>query len=439
MSFLRNYAICTGGNEAPPIYHIWSGISALSAIVSRRVWVEQGIFIYYPNIYVVLVGSPGGGKSTAMNVAKRLVREVKDIPLAATAITKEALVRYMSEEESPCQKSWKDDEGHIIQYCPMTIFATELTHFMAVNPIGMIDFLTTIYDEPVYEVKTKHQGDDLIEGPYITLLGCMTPDITSNFIKMNIITGGFARRSIFVWAGGRGKPVAWPTVTHEQKVAWKFCLDWAQQLKKVKGQFRWSTDAREWYTKWYENHKLHVLPTIKDPMVAGYFESKHVQMIKVAMLIALSESLELTLEINHLTAALGFLEEAEQNLHRVFEGTGKNELAKVASKIVETIDRIGQPVPIKQLRLVFFRDAMPIDFDKVKFHLLTTDQVVECEEKRPGGIVIPMLATPAIATKWAREKGARVVRHENELSTSSSAGQNIAVDLSSEQTESEKE
>lgn len=400
---------------------------------------EQGIFLHYPNIYVVLVGSPGAKKSTAMNVAKKLIREIKDIPLAATAITKEALVRYMSEEDSPCKKSYKNVDGVIEEYTPMSIFATELTHFMSVNPIGMIDFLTTIYDEPVYEVKTKHAGNDLIEGPYITLLGCMTPDITSNFIKMNIITGGFARRSIFVWADSKQNELfPFPTVTHEQGQAWKACIEWAQKVKKVNGKFMWSKEARDWYEAWYINHKRNILPTIKDPMVAGYYESKHVQLIKVTMLVALSESLELTLEKNYFTAALGFLDEAEQNLNRVFEGTGRNELAKVASKLIETIERINQPVPIKQLKLVFFRDAQGVDFDKIKFHLITTDQLVEVSESH-NGVIIPMLATPRVAEDYRVRTGAKVVRLGSSPQTESKPDQSIAVDLSDSPLETEKE
>lgn len=106
MSFLTDYLTYTSGNEAPKLFHVWSGLSVLSSLVSRRVWLQQGIFTWYPNLYVVMVGEPGNGKSTALDIAKAVIRAQKDVPLAADAMTVQALLRHMSEEGSPCKKSF---------------------------------------------------------------------------------------------------------------------------------------------------------------------------------------------------------------------------------------------------------------------------------------------------------------------------------------------
>ena len=66
MNLLADYLEFQSGNEVNENYHIWSAISALSALVSRRIWVNQGYFKIFGNLYVVLLGPPGNGKTTAM-------------------------------------------------------------------------------------------------------------------------------------------------------------------------------------------------------------------------------------------------------------------------------------------------------------------------------------------------------------------------------------
>lgn len=395
MGFLQDYAEFCNDNESPGIFHIWSSIAALSNIVSRRVWIGQGIFTVYANMYIVLVGSPGCGKSTAMNIAKGLIRDVKDIPIAASQITKEALTKEMSDDETSGRKNFKNKaDGKIQEYTPMAIFATELVHFLAVNPLGMIEFFTTIYDEPVYEVKTKNKGNNYIIGPYITLLGCMTPDITTSFLKANIISGGFARRTVFVWAGGREKAVPFPEVSPLQKAAWNSCVAWANKLKTVNGEFTWDPEAKEMFRKWYINLRNNI-SNVKDPMTAGYFESKHVLLLKTAMIVALSDSVDLVLRPEHFTTALALLEMVEKNLSKVFEGTGRNELHAVSVKILDVLDPLPEGMPVKRLLANMYREATREDLLKILTHLVSSDRLERHEWELPGGAKMAHVGTPA--------------------------------------------
>ena len=101
MSFLHNYNEFVKENEAHPTYHLFSGLVALSSIVSRRVWIAQGYFDVHPNLYVTLVGPPGNRKTTAMSVCKKLLREIGSdlVPMSAECQTKESVVKQMAENE----------------------------------------------------------------------------------------------------------------------------------------------------------------------------------------------------------------------------------------------------------------------------------------------------------------------------------------------------
>ena len=147
------------------------------------------------------------------------------------------------------------------------------------NPIGMIDFFTDVWDEEEFVVETKNKGTDKIPHPYVTILGCMTPQITSALLKQNIISGGFSRRCIFVYHNKRAKPIPRPVVTDEQRLAKKRCMQRLLELEKIRGQFKWTPGAEEFFDAWYlENH--HKLQHATDLVLQGYYKSKDGLLLK---------------------------------------------------------------------------------------------------------------------------------------------------------------
>lgn len=386
MSFLSNYSTWTEGTEAPENYHFWSGIAALSAIVSRRVWLDMGLFQIYPNLYIVLLGPAGNGKTTCMRVAKNIVRDIGDIPFSAEAQTKESVVRYMRDN---CGRTF-EYQGEMRVYTPLTIFVTELSHFFGPNSGHMIDFLTTIYDENKYEARTKNKGDDILEGPYVTILSCTTQDWITTYLKSDIIGGGFTRRVIFVNEPSTADcaRIPFPSRRPDQKDALKSVLEHGKLLQNVRGEFTWDSSAKQFYEHWYLHRDIP-----KDPDIQGYYRTKHVQMLKVAMLVALSESVETVLKKEHLEIALALLEKTETTLLRVFQGIGRNELNAVANKALEIlftcpirqykqgdVVKSARLIEEKRLRGYMWRDAPGRECDEIITHLITTDKIFKFAE-----------------------------------------------------------
>ncbi len=109
----------------------------------------------------------------------------------------------------------------------------------------------------------------------------------------------------------------------------------------------------------------------KDPDVQGYYKTKPNQVLKVAMLIALSESTDLILRKDHWDVSMALFERTEVTLTRVFQGIGRNELNQIANKAMEFIMtspekdykdgggvvRKARMIEEKRLRGLMFRDA----------------------------------------------------------------------------------
>lgn len=376
MNYLEEYAVFSGGNEAPPIYHKWAGICTLSNFVSRRVWVEQGFFTVYPNLYVIFVGNPGNGKSTAMKIARDLVRtfDPDDCPIVPSSITRESLTKDMGDSGGKYLKSYEWG-GEQLAYTPANIFANEIVTLLGKDPIGMIELFTDIWDEDKFEVNTKNAGKDSIPKPAVNICGCMTPEITGNLLKENIISGGFARRCIFVYGRRRGSPVPIPTITQEQVIARDKCLQWGKKLTKIVGEFEWEPTARELFIEWYKKN-YDFVQNNSDVWLNGYYTSKNTLVLKVAALLALSESLTLTLKDVHIQQALDLLGETEQDMGKVFAGTGRNAEANLAQRITTMVNSSPDGiVREKKIMSVLYDHGTYDEIQRAIQHLINIEEI----------------------------------------------------------------
>ena len=397
MSFLKSYRDYVSGTEAHPTYHTFAALVALSSIIGRRVWIDQGIFEVVPNLYVVLVGPSGNRKTSAMTPAKNLIREL-GLPFSAECVTKEKLVLDIYAQERIIKDLPDEYKAGFEVYSPMTCMVTELSEFLGAGGLGMINFLVTIYDQRVYDIRTKNKGDTLIRGPYLSLLACTTPDWITIYLRQDVISGGFSRRAIFVLETAKSGRIAFPTITPAMDQAWKDLVAYSKLLLTVRGPFTWTDEARSFYERWYMSL---IIPT--DPTLAGYYESKHIQLLKIAMLLSLSEGTSLVLTRRDLEFGLELLGLAEVNMSRVFSGMGRNELNPIANKIILTIkamppttirgkdgeeDQEVRMAPEKQIRATFFREASKLEMDQIISHLVEAGRVELVGHRNEQGMIV---------------------------------------------------
>lgn len=262
--------------------------------------------------------------------------------------------------------------------------------------MGMVEFLTDVWDQDVFEVKTKNKGNDHIIGPYVTMLGCLTTETMSNLMNTKIISSGFSRRCIFVHSNDYGTPVPRPVVTSSQIEAWDRCLKRAKELQTISGEFTWTPDAHEWWDDWYRAH--HERKSNEDnAILKGFFNSKAEYVLKVAMLTTLSESDNLVLTPDHLALALGFIDQIEPDMTVAFEGTGRNELSPVASAIEQMVQGSAQPLTLNRIHATFFKDANTEEINKIIQHLERTKKVKKLQITK-GDKTYILIAKPDFET-----------------------------------------
>jgi len=386
--FLENYLTYCEGNEVPPSFHRWTGISALSTLVSRRVWMDFGIYQDHCNLYIVLVGKPADKKSTAMGIARKLIQQC-DVKIAPASVTKQRIWELLDSKNEKFGYLDKFVHGEItypIAAFPM--FCNEMVTMLSAggDPLGMIEFLTDIWDRPFYDTDTKTAGTNVIHGPYITILGCMTPDQTGSLMKQDIITGGFSRRCIIITPDRPAEPVPFPEITPLQAEAWANCIRIGNELKQVSGPFTYSDDAKTIYSRWYHANSAKQ-QELHPPAVLYFLGSLPRYVTQVSMLLALSKDrTSRVVDAETVSRAIAWLEPLKGNLGAVFAGSGTNPLSNVSAKIEAYLERAGRPLTRKAIHAALWDHADEKQFNDAFKFLTDSKRIVEISDCSGGSI-----------------------------------------------------
>lgn len=421
MSFLHDYLSYAEGDEAPEMFHVWCGYIGLSSSIFRKVWLPFGDSAIFPNIYVMLVGDAGNGKSFAMDKIRRILAEVPDVHISGSVETPQGMIRFMGgnpKADPPLPATcclpfpWAD--GVVRDTHNLTLIANEFINFISLMPQEWIGVLNDIYDRDVYHYRTKGGGEDMIVGPYISMLAALTTEISNDLQKTKIISTGLARRTLFQFGERRWEnacPI--PSFTPSQIEAKARCIQRLKDLRKVRGEFTWSAETRAWWDKWYRP-ALASVPK-KSPTTKSWFASKPIQVLKLGMLNSLSESDDLVLQQSHLELAVEYLAILERDLFKIFGGAGRNDLASIGVKIVEHLDARKEIVFWKDVYVHCYnmfdaRGRSPLEqFEMVITHLKETNQVVEKHlpsKDNATPVPIRVFATPQVLAAIAARNGA---------------------------------
>lgn len=329
MNFLEAYKKYTKDSEAPANFHFWCAMVTVSSCLSRKCYMPQGMFTVYPNLYVMLVGRNGSRKSTAKNLARDIIREM-ELPVTAEATTREALIDWLRDNKFEVEV-----EGRTVVYHPMTAIINEMSEFLGASGDRLVSFLVDVWDNPLFEDKTRKHGLIKIPGPYLNMLGCTTTEWVYEQMRTDIITGGFSRRTLFVYEDELQCYNPWPVLTAAHHEAYGFLIKEARRICKLKGSFTVTHEALEWWEHYYITG-MEELKNV-DYMMQGYQSSKHTLALKIAMCLNAIRGDSMILAVEDLQDAADALQVAEINMSLIYTGVGRNDMKSISDKIVNYI------------------------------------------------------------------------------------------------------
>lgn len=190
--------------ETPTSWIYWSLMFCISSAAANAYTLRtlKGNVIYYPNLYIMLLGESGLGKGYPVNLAKRLLQEADVTRVIAGRSSIQAIIKEGS--------TTKSREGKpLITDARMAIVNGELSTAIIQDP-DSLTILTDLFDRnynPGWDNLLKGDGREKLKEPYITCLFGSSPAHFYDSIPQPNIEGGYIGRNLVIYEEKRSKDV----------------------------------------------------------------------------------------------------------------------------------------------------------------------------------------------------------------------------------------
>lgn len=381
MSFIEDFLKLSSGNACPEPFMTWSALSLLGAVSGKKIWTMHGdTFPIHSNLYVCMVGTPGSGKSTAMNYAEKLfLKCFPELMVSESVQSREDILRKMGSDQ--CEKTWKDDEGllgepgKILTYRPFYCLVDEMENFVSVDEKKMVATLVGIFQRDSFGTGFKNDPNknQRIFNPYMSLLGCTIPEWMMSSLRESLFVGGLGRRMIIVHAT-KDKDIPNPTLPAGYGDIMKRLEAHLFQVESHKAILKRTPEADKFWLEWFLNPKR---KNKEDPVLMQFHETMHIMLLKVATLLALSDNPTARfIEIQHLQKGVILFSRLEKDVIRLTSGIGRNELAGVGARVLETIREQGGAMPRAILLKMFGRYFQLREFQDQMEQFVQSEQII---------------------------------------------------------------
>ncbi len=188
--------------ETPVSYMYWSLLCCISAVAANNYTLRtlKGNLVYYPNLYVILMGESGLGKGYPINLAKKIVQEAKVTRVIAGRSSIQAIIKELASTRSEQGKPlMTDSRGFIVN--------GELSTAVIQDP-DALTILTDLYDgayNKEWVNLLKGDGAEKLKHPYITCLFGSSPSHFYDSIPQPNIEGGYIGRNLIIYEEKRAK------------------------------------------------------------------------------------------------------------------------------------------------------------------------------------------------------------------------------------------
>lgn len=342
-------------------------------MLERRCWLLYSGRPLYPNLYAMLVGPPGVGKTMAIVHGREVLEKLGGLTLAPQMTSKEKFIRQALEiAVAKCtvnlDPSTPLSDINLEYTCAFPALMEELGTFIRQDEEFM-RVLTDLYDCPEnWHYKTKSQGEDHLKRVYINILGGITTASLANDFGEIALNMGFLARFILVYCEQRDYVDPFSTL---ERMDPALLAEDLRQVRALEGAFQITEEAKNAVRRWL---KAGLPPLPGEVRLSSYNARREIHWMKLAMLTSVSESNSMLITEAHVEAAKTFLLTLEEEMPKAlqfFGGTNNSAIYKQLHRwaIVQS-GASRTPIPERILRLQLVRDVPP------QYHDQTLETIV---------------------------------------------------------------
>lgn len=391
MDWLADFVDHTSYGEAPPKVMFWVGVATIAGALRRKVYIDEDIFQWSPNFYLLIVAKPGViKKSTSIGLGMKLLKKVEGIDFGPQIVTWQAMVTHMADARSEVMMP----DGKPFEMSACTIGLSEFGSFFKKDDDDMITQLTDMWDGKIETVmkETKTNGNDAIVNPWLNIMACCTPEWVAKNFSGSLIGEGFGSRPVYLYAEEPSKFITSPRRNMQQqdmppelmRLAEEDLVERLREFAELAGEFQKTEAAYEWEEEWYPAYMRELVKKPSQEASIGVRRQTHLN--KLAMVLSVSRGKFPVIDVQEMVDADRYLTELEADVDKVFGFIGQTPITAAAREIISILGKSG-PIRSKELyKIYFFRTMRITDFQEALKSAIAAGAV-----KEGGGMSDPLL------------------------------------------------
>ena len=330
-SWIDAFVEFTDNLHAPLPFRKWAAISAIAAVLEQKVWLSTSSALY-PNLYILLCGHPGTGKTRTIRAAKAFLDEVPEFHFAPNSFTWASLVDAMIRAKRTIIRM--PDEP--IEYNNLTIMADEIGTFLHKYEREMSDGISAFYDPVPYG--HERRGNEVrikIKSPQLNMLCGLTPSTMMDVIPEAAWGQGLMSRMIMVFSD---EHIIGDDFAHVTRAISNELVHDLKAMNTLVGEFKVTEEYQKLVYAWRQNGEaIDGVPIPSHPKLLHYNSRRRVSLYKLSMVASIDKSDVLLLDRAAFNTAMGWLVEAERHMPEIFQAGAQGADGKVMEEILHFI------------------------------------------------------------------------------------------------------
>lgn len=315
-STIRDHAESYGTPE-----ELWAVafLTAIATASGKRMFLTVGNYKNYPQLWVIVVGSSGTGKSDAGRVA---FKRISEIDTERYIQYQEAYKEWEAEEKQGRPPHWEqmlindttpEAMFNALSYAEngLTLNRDELSgwfsDFGRYNKSGEVGHYLSIFDNQTFSINRKKEQPQLIEEPFLNIYGTIQPSVLSELLaKNNFEQSGFAQRFMFLYP-------EFPTRKYKRGGTTPDPEAFENMINSIEsyggGEMTLSAEAEDVYEKFY--NEMEERRTTANDFWSAVFSKAQIQVLRLALTVKiarLSEEPDTEVSEMDMVAGVGMME-----------------------------------------------------------------------------------------------------------------------------------
>lgn len=389
--WISRYVAYLDGARTNELFKRWAAVSAISAVLHRRVWSMSSGDPVFPNMYVLLCGPSAAGKGEAIKPAERLLKEVSAIDAQLHLGTGSFTSAAMADALDRAQITINGPTG-VEKVNAITVVSREFGVFLPEYDKRMLGLLTDLFDCLSYHEErrgsSRKEPIDL-DRTCVTILGGTTPAYLQNTLPEGAWEEGFMSRMIVVFGGGQKIRAIEEEAEGENETLGEELFADLRKIAKREGRVYWSRPALEAFNKWLLGG---MKPVPNHPKLQYYNDRRHYNLMKLCIIHACSAGHE-KIEEEDFLIALDLLLETEVHMADVFKAMKTGGASQVLREAVHYIWQMHlatkEPVPHAKL-IRFLHEKAPVhEVQRLAEVMVQAEMLTKVEVNKIGTCYMP--------------------------------------------------